>query len=342
MKIESSNLQLAASYQHSQRLEVSERLEMWVGRRDPQTNGAAPSTAPQVTLSAAGRQQLQAESTSAIEDSSEAANNDPRLRLLRTIIEFLTGKEVEVLDVEDLAGDPAATPAPVDSSSPPAGFGVAYDFHARYEESERVDFAAEGEVRTADGSTLRFQVSFSLERSYVEEVNQSLRLGDAVKKDPLLLDLPGATASLSSARFRFDLDGDGHAEALPSLTGGMGYLVFDRNGNGKIESGKELFGPVTGDGFGELAALDQDGNQWIDEADAAFARLGVWRPGDGGEGSLASLADSGVGALFLGQVATPFEIRDAANQSLGAVRASSVYLNEDGSAGTLRQIDLSV
>jgi hypothetical protein len=42
---------------------------------------------------------------------------------------------------------------------------------------------------------------------------------------------------------------------------------------GRIDSGSELFGPATGSGFGELAALDGDGNGWIDENDDAFARL---------------------------------------------------------------------
>lgn len=339
MKIDSSHLQMAASHQQSQRLEVSQRLEMWVGQRaqDP-----APG-APRVSLSDAGRQQLQAEGASAVDDSQAAAENDPRMRLLRTIIEMMTGKEIKVLEADDLGGDPQAAAQPQASSAPPqAGYGMAYDYHARYEEYQRVDFAAQGEVRTADGDTLSFQISFSLEYSYAEELNVSLRAGDAVRKDPLVLDIPGSTASLSSARFRFDLDGDGREESLPTLTGGVGFLVFDRNGNGKIESGKELFGPMSGDGFQELAALDEDGNGWIDEGDSAFARLGVWQPADGTEGSLSSLAAGGVGALFLGRVDTPFEIRDAANESLGALRTSGVYLNEDGSAGTLRQIDLNV
>jgi hypothetical protein len=343
MRIESSNVQLAASHQHSQRLDVSERLELWVGQRNPQGRPAQAAAAPEVMLSDAGRRQLRTEDASAVEDSRAAAENDPRLRLLRTIIELMTGKEIKVLEADDLAGDPnTAASAQTAGAAPQAGYGVAYDYHARYEEYQRVDFSAEGEVRTADGDTLRFQVSFSLERSYSEEVNVSLRMGDAAKKDPLVLDIPGSTASLSSARFRFDLDGDGRAESLPGLTGGLGFLVFDRNGNGKIESGKELFGPATNDGFAELAALDGDGNGWIDEADGAFSRLGVWQPVDGSEGSLQSLSESGVGALFLGRVGTPFEIRDSANESLGAVRTSGVYLNEDGSAGTLRQIDLSV
>jgi hypothetical protein len=50
----------------------------------------------------------------------------------------------------------------------------------------------------------------------------------------------------------------------------------------------------------------------------------------------------GIGALYLGNVGTPFSINTAGNQSLGHVRTTGIHLNEDGSVGTLQQIDLSV
>jgi hypothetical protein len=49
-----------------------------------------------------------------------------------------------------------------------------------------------------------------------------------------------------------------------------------------------------------------------------------------------------VGALYLGNAQTPFALKDGANADLGRVRASGVYLREDGSAGTLQQIDVTV
>ena len=55
-----------------------------------------------------------------------------------------------------------------------------------------------------------------------------------------------------------------------------------------------------------------------------------------------SLAAAGVGAISLAQVATPFELRDGENRSRGEVRSSGVYLRENGSAGTIQQIDLSI
>src|SRR5690606_24701452 len=102
---------------------------------------------------------------------------------------------------------------------------------------------------------------------------------------------------------------DGSDDAIPLPIGGRGMLAFDRNANGRIDDGSELFGPTTGDGFAELAALDSDGNGWIDEADAHFADLRLWQPDANGAGSLKTLTATGVGALSVARVATPFALR---------------------------------
>ncbi|MDD4335684.1 MAG: hypothetical protein PHY77_08790 [Desulfotomaculaceae bacterium] len=50
----------------------------------------------------------------------------------------------------------------------------------------------------------------------------------------------------------------------------------------------------------------------------------------------------GVGAIFLGNVNAPFEMKDQANLLHGAVRNTGVFLYESGRAGTIQQIDLAV
>lgn len=216
-----------------------------------------------------------------------------------------------------------------------------YDFNATYTESEQLSFSAAGVVRTADGAEIRFELGFTMARSYTESVSFSLRAGDQRLKDPLVLDFGGPAAALSDVRFDFDLDGDGRKEQLPLLSG-SGFLAFDRNANGRIDDGRELFGPTSGDGFAELAALDDDGNGWIDEADAAWSQLRLWSPDAEGKGRLQTLNDAGVGAFHLGRVDTPFGLKDAANDTQGLLRASSIYLREDGRVGTLSQVDLRV
>ena len=50
----------------------------------------------------------------------------------------------------------------------------------------------------------------------------------------------------------------------------------------------------------------------------------------------------GVGALSTNAIATPFALRTADNASLGTVRSTSAYLRENGSVGTVQQVDLTV
>jgi len=354
MKIASANVQLQSSHLAFSRREVTERLEMWVGDRNP---GAGRGNGIGVQMREAARAEVElshkghaAQEAEAADNESDPLDSDPRLSFLKRIIETLTGRPVRLLRLEDLQNGattpepPAQPPAEGNRNTAPrrAGFGIEYDFHASYQEYERTSFQAEGTVQTADGKTISFSLDLSMERSYSESVSMQLRLGDARLKDPLVLDFAGPAAALSDIRFNFDLDADGQSEAIPLLGGGRGYLAIDRNDNGLIDDGSELFGPTSGDGFAELAALDSDGNDWIDEADPAYSQLRVWTPAADGAGSIQTAAEAGVGALYLGRVATPFDLRGSANNTLGVMRASSIYLREDGSAGTVSQIDLSV
>ena len=54
-----------------------------------------------------------------------------------------------------------------------------------------------------------------------------------------------------------------------------------------------------------------------------------------GDGTLETLAARKVGAIALGHVASPFELRGAGNSDLGAVAASGLFLAEDGRTGSV-------
>jgi len=71
-------------------------------------------------------------------------------------------------------------------------------------------------------------------------------------------------------------------------------------------------------------------------------RLAVWSK-SGPTDQQAGLKDRNVGAISLGQVATPFALKNTANQLQGQIRVSGVYVKEDGSGvGSVQQIDLAV
>jgi hypothetical protein len=210
------------------------------------------------------------------------------------------------------------------------------------EETEVMRFTADGIIRTADGKEIRLSMEMEMARGYREERAVSMRAGDAVRMDPLVINFDGTAAQLQNRRFSFDLDADGTAEQVPLLAGNRGYLALDHDGNGKVDSGKELFGPSSGDGFAELARYDSDGNGWIDDNDPVFAELRIWMQDDAGGGTLDTAKAHGVGAVYLGRAETPFELRGDGNRELGAVRTSGLYLAENGGAGSLQQIDLTV
>lgn len=350
MKIASATLQMASTHAREQRHEVRESLKMWVGDRRPVFADEAPrrpSPADTVSLSEAG---MAAQSADAINAQQEAAvEGDPKLILIRQMLELWLGHAVKVFDAQELqarlqdAASATAQPPPPSGERPAsAGFGIEYDRQERYSEVEQTRFAASGTVTTADGRAISFQVQLSMQRSYVEESSVSIRLGDAARKiDPLVLNFSGSAAQLTDQRFTFDLNADGQTEQINFVTPGSGFLVFDRNQDGRINDGRELFGATTGDGFGELARLDDDGNGWIDEGDAAFAKLQVWSRDAAGKDSLQSLAAANVGAISLAAISTPFEIKNNANELLGEVRSTGIFLQEEGTAGTIQQIDLT-
>ena len=159
----------------------------------------------------------------------------------------------------------------------------------------------------------------------------------AEAQDPLVLDFAGTEAELRDFGFRFDLHGDGSEVNLPLPTSGKGFLVFDRDGNGRVDDGRELFGPSTGDGFGELAALDTDANGWIDENDPAWSQLYVWHPYR--RDALIALPEADVGAIGLARAATPLTVTDG-SQALGMLRSTGIYLRESGSVGTVSHLDV--
>lgn len=351
MRIAGSEVHMAASHVSLQHEETRQSLRVWTGTRPTDfaaDSGQLPASA-RVTLSDAARAAQGAEaSAKASEVKVDPADNDPRMVLLRTIIELLTGEEARVFDARELSAPAAAAPpapAPVVGTvGGGRGHGVAYELQSTRAEFQQVSLAAKGVVRTADGQEISFALEISLSRAYHAESNLSLRLGDAdrPRKDPLLVNFAGTSAQLLEQRFRFDLDADGTAENINLPASGTGFLAFDRNGDRRINDGSELFGARSGDGFADLVQLDDDGNGWIDENDAAWTQLRLWTPEASGGGQLLPLQQANVGALGLAHLATPFDLRDQGNQTLAQIRSGGIYLRETGGVGSLQQVDLSV
>lgn len=210
-----------------------------------------------------------------------------------------------------------------------------------YEESENTSFSTKGTVRTSDGREISFNLDVYMSRRFSEYFEEEMEYLQVDTCDPLVINFDGNVAELSDQKFYFDIDGDGILDEISQLGSGSGYLALDKNGDGIINDGNELFGPQSGNGFGDLAAYDDDGNGWIDENDAIWSKLKIWCKNPDGTDSLYTLAEKGVGAICLQSVGTDYALNDAANNTNGYIRRTGIFLYENGNVGTVQHLDLA-
>lgn len=209
-------------------------------------------------------------------------------------------------------------------------------------ESESTTFASSGMVKTQDGRSIDFNIEVSMSRAFTSQIN-TLTTQNYIKTDPLVINLDTDIGSVTDQKFLFDLDSDGDEEEISFAGKGSGFLALDRNGDGRIGDGSELFGTKSGDGFKDLAAFDEDGNGWIDENDSIYSKLKVWTKDEDGNDYLINLKDAYVGAIYLDNAHTQFSLKDGNNRLNGEIKKTGIYLHEStGAAGTLNHVDLAV
>ena len=169
------------------------------------------------------------------------------------------------------------------------------------------------------------------------------------QSDPLTLDLDGdglETVGINAAApILFDHDGDSIKTATGWVKSDDGLLVYDRDGNGSIDSGRELFGDSTAlytggtaaDGFAALAQEDTNLDGLVNAADANFANLRIWRDlnqdGISQTGELFTLASQNIVALKVAKTAN--------NQTLAngnQIADLGGYIKTDGTEGALGEV----
>ncbi len=366
MIIKDSNIQMTAARSYVEKHERRESLTIWRdGDEARQTNAndadsrahlglralAFAQQQVRVSISKEAQAMLPAKAIAPDEEELEPMQ-DLEINLIKLLVEKLTGREIKLMKPSDFKAKPtdpadfANTPKHAEHQQAPApeqrvGWGLVYDYYESHYEAESTSFSASGLIHTADGKEISFDVDMSMSREFMSQQSLNIRAGDALK-DPLVINFSGRAAELSTNHFSFDLDVDGKQEQIAFVTPGSGFLALDKNADGIINSGAELFGPTSGDGFAELARYDEDGNAWIDEADAIYDRLRIWSKDSAGNDQLVALGEKGIGAIYLGHIDTPFLLKDEANQLTGAVRSSGLFVEEDGGVGTVQQVDLVV
>lgn len=275
-----------------------------------------------------------------------------KLEMLKKIFEQITGKEFSIgmLDMQgsslnfngegQASGEGSAVASDMQGS---LEYGLDYSFSEITTTTASMSFQAQGVVHTVDGKVLNLNLDLHLSRSASENRSLQIRVGAALK-DPLVINFSGKAAELTANTLSFDIDMDGQSDTIHQLAEHSGYLALDKNNNGEIDNGSELFGAKSGDGFKELAAYDEDNNGFIDENDSIWQKLQIWVQHDDGSSSMFTLADKDIGALHLGQTSTEWDLSGGqySRELAGQVRATGLFITEEGEAGTMQQVDLVV
>lgn len=363
MKIASSTIGMSSQHELLEKDVSQMSMRAWDGNqqvsmkvlegREKQLQGAEVK----LEISQEGKE-LQAGQGQAVQSAGNAPaifelsdKDRQKLELLQRFIESLTGKKIRfyVLDRQQSEGQgevsfknlKAAMQEAQVQGPPLLGWGFEYHSYEMHAESEKTQFQTAGVVKTADGREINFSMEMVMSRSFISEKRVDIRAGDALR-DPLVINFNAPAAQLTQTKFRFDLDADGTEDNISFVRPGSGFLALDKNNDGIINDGTELFGTKSGNGFADLALYDSDGNNWIDENDDIYSKLRIWVKDEKGNDQLLALGQAGVGAVYLGNVSTEFALKDSSNQLQGQVRQTGIFLKENGGVGSVQQVDLAI
>ncbi|WP_224034276.1 hypothetical protein [Clostridium gelidum] len=211
---------------------------------------------------------------------------------------------------------------------------------------QNLNFNAHMIVQTSSGKASSIGLSVNVSREFYEKLDgtDSIKFEKTMQKlvDPLVINFDASSAELSNVKFSFDLDCDGTSDQISRLSKGSGFLALDKNNDGQINDGSELFGTKSGDGFADLASYDTDKNGWIDSGDEIYDKLRIWTMDEKGNNQLVGLGEKGIGAVYLGNVNTDYSLKSSDNELNGMIRQTGVFLRENFTAGTIQHVDFAL
>jgi hypothetical protein len=357
MIIQSHDIQLGAGSESIKHHEVAERLTAWQGNNridiargeqessisiETETNRSVlldiSQEGMEKFLDSAGKNNTFNNPVSVLSGEQEEQALPSKLQYMKLLLEKFFGVKIEIVDqvsAESTKKPGEATSRHSADEPQRQGWGIDYSFHEMTYEKEMVRFAARGTITTEDGREINFDAKLEMSKETMQQVDIQYKAGDALI-DPLAVNFDGSGVRLTSEKYDFDLDADGEMENVSFLEQGSGFLVLDKNGNGTIDDGSEMFGPSTNNGFLELKAYDADENGWIDENDAIFYDLNIWTKNEDGTDNLSDLKSYDIGAIYLTGVGTTFDLDQ------GQLRETGIYLEESGGIGFIQEVDLAV
>jgi len=203
------------------------------------------------------------------------------------------------------------------------------------ETRETLFFEAHGKVVTKDGEESPVDIRLKLDDDRREITGLDKETARALV-DPLVVNFENESVQLSDRKFSFDLDIDGVPENITMPASGSAFLALDRNGDGVIGDGSELFGVASGDGFKDLAVFDDDKNGFIDEGDKIYDKLCLFTRAPDGKDVVFTLREKGVKAISLENLATSLRLKGGDAQ----LRKTGFIIRENKTASTVQHVDL--
>ncbi len=136
------------------------------------------------------------------------------------------------------------------------------------------------------------------------------------------------------------MNSDGFAELTGWVGSKDGFLVLDRNANGRIDDNTEMFGHPGLSGFADLSLLDSNADGIIDQHDAKFADLRVWRDlnQNGISEAIELFSLTGLGIKSIDTHAHPLDITTTTGNALWE---QSTFTWADGRTGDIFEAGFS-
>ena len=185
--------------------------------------------------------------------------------------------------------------------------------------------------------------SDGLKASVIKNGNGTIIDDDPEDVDPIIIDLNknGITSTKLNNTIYFDHDNNNFKEASSWIDKGDTFLALDKNSNGLIDNGNELFGNHTisntrfkytnnkaTNGYEALKAYDLNGDNVIDSKDEIYDKLLLWKDSNQNaitdKGELIKLKDSGIVSIDLNYKNTNTDEKG------NTIKQSSTITFEDG------------
>jgi Ca2+-binding RTX toxin-like protein len=162
---------------------------------------------------------------------------------------------------------------------------------------------------------------------------------------PIVLDLDGDGVELSNRganNAAIDLDGDGVSDKTGWIGSGDGFLVIDRNGDGKFTDASEFSfvndKPGAKSDLDGLSAFDSNADGLISSLDQSYSKFLVWQDANGNgvadSGEIKTLTETGISSISLAGVAT----NKAWDWNDSVVINTGSFQRSDGTTGALADV----